>query len=216
MVGVIAGREVRLLEPKSRSGVAYGAAWAIIDRILASGESGFRNATEMNGTWRTPQAVIEALNEIEDARPMGAVIELTDPRDGRVWIPRYEGKELSGAICGHAAILNDDPHDVQIVRFVTVTIPNKGLYHVRVSAREGENRRPTPDNLPEMVREAYLQTVTEFPFWQEVTLGLKGPNFMGITRVGEVGAGPTVPEEMKPQGLTSKMLADKFSSMYQR
>lgn len=216
MVGVIAGREVRLLEPKSRSGVAYGAAWAVIDRILASGERGFRNATEMCGTYRTPEAVVEALREIEDARPMGAVIELTDPRDGRLWIPRYEGKEMSGAICGHAAIFNDDPNDVQIVRFVTVTIPGKGLYHVRVSAREGENRRPTPDNLPEMVREAYLQTVTEFPFWQEVSLGLKGPNFTGITRVGEVGTGPRVPEEMKPQGLTSRMLADKFSSMYQR
>jgi hypothetical protein len=115
-------------------------------------------------------------------------------------------------VYGHAAILSTE--DVpQVVRFVTVNGP-QGLVHIRVSPKEGEGRRPSgPDELQQQISEAYAQTVEEFPWWLEVTLGVKAPNFVGITRTGQVQPGPRVAEP-ESSGLTGRALADAFTTAY--
>lgn len=211
-LAVLAGREVRESREGVRNGVAYGAAWIVVDRLLAPGEAGFVNVTEASGALRTVPRLFSALEAAEAGRPIGAVIECgPSARAGKLWMPK-PGPEVSGMIYGHAAILSTDPVP-QVVRFVTVNAP-VGLLHFRVSPKEGEGRRPSsPEELQEMVREAYLQTVQEFPWWLEVSLGMKAPNFIGITRIGQVAAGPKVAEQAST-GLTGRALADAFASAY--
>lgn len=210
-LAVIAGREVRESKEGVRNGVAYGAAWIIVDRLLAPGEAGFANVTEASGALRSVPKLFNALEAADTQRPIGAVVECgPSARGGKLWIPKA-GPEVSGVVYGHAAILSTDDTP-QVVRFVTVNGP-QGLVHIRVSPKEGEGRRPaTPAELQTMVREAYLQTVQEFPWWLEVSLGVKAPNFVGITRTGRVGDGPKVTEQAT--GLTGRALADAFASAY--
>jgi hypothetical protein len=211
-LAVLAGREVRESKEGVRNGIAYGAAWLIVDRLLAPGEAGFANITEASNALRSVPKLFAALEAAENERPIGAVIECgPSARAGKLWIPKA-GPEISGMVYGHAAILSTE--DVpQVVRFVTVNGP-QGLVHIRVSPKEGEGRRPSsPDQLQEMVHAAYRQTVQEYPWWLEVSLGVKAPNFVGITRVGQVGSGPRVAEQA-PSGLTGRALADAFASAY--
>jgi len=211
-LAVLAGREVRELGAGNRNGVAYNAAWCVVDRMLAPGEAGFANVTEASGALRTVSKLFAELEAADSERPIGAVIECgPGARGGKLWIPKA-GPEVSGMVHGHAAILSTE--DVpQVVRFVTVNGP-QGLVHIRVSPKEGEGRRPSgPDELQEMVRQAYMQTVEEFPWWLEVTLGVKAPNFVGITRTGQVQSGPRVAEP-ESSGLTGRALADAFTTAY--
>ena len=213
-LGVIAGREVRELGAGNRNGVTYNAAWCVVDRLLAPGEAGFVNVTEASGALRTVSKLFAALESAETDRPVGAIVECgPSARGGKLWIPKA-GPEISGMVYGHAAILS--PEDVpQVVRFVTVNGP-QGLVHIRVSPKEGEGRRPSsPDELQEMVYQAYVQTTLEFPWWLEVTLGVKAPNFVGITRTGQVRSGPHEAEQVTSTGgLTNRALADAFASAY--
>jgi hypothetical protein len=211
-LAVLAGREVRESKEGVRNGVAYGAAWIVVDRLLAPGEAGFANITEASGALRTVPRLFSALEAADNERPIGAVIECgPSARAGKLWMPKA-GPEVSGMVYGHAAILSTDAIP-QVVRFVTVNAP-AGLLHVRVSPKEGEGRRPSsPDELQQMVREAYLQTVQEYPWWLEVSLGMKSPNFIGITRMGQVADGPKVSEQAST-GLTGRALADAFASAY--
>lgn len=215
-LGVIAGREVRELAAGERNGVAYSAAWAVVTRLLAPGEAGFSNVTEASKALRSVEelfSVLEKLETGEKARPVGTLVACApNARSGKLWIPKA-GPEVSGVVYGHAAILSTE--DVpQIARFVTVNGP-EGLCHVRVSPKEGEGRQPrSPKEFQEMVFRAYNQTVEEFPWWLEVTLGVKAPNFVGITRTGQVQPGPRVPEQTGPAGLTGRALADAFVAAY--
>ena len=215
-LGVVAGREVRELPAGNRNGVAYNAAWSIVTRLLAPGEAGFSNVTEASKALRSIEELfgkLENLETGETARPVGTLV-VCEPsaRTGKLWIPKA-GPEVSGVVYGHAAILSTE--DVpQIARFVTVNGP-EGLVHVRVSPKEGEGRHPSsPKEFQRMVCEAYNQTVEEFPWWLEVTLGVKAPNFVGITRTGRVQPGPRVPEQTGPAGLTNRALADAFTTAY--
>ena len=212
-LGVIAGREVRELAAGMRNGVAYNAAWSVVTRLLAPGEAGFSNLTEASKALRNIEELYEELEKLETARPVGALVACAPgARGGKLWIPKA-GPEVSGVVYGHAAILSTE--DVpQIARFVTVNGP-EGLVHVRVSPKEGEGRQPrSPKEFQEMVYQAYNQTVEEFPWWLEVTLGVKAPNFVGIVRTGQVQPGPRVPEQTGPAGLTGRALADAFVAAY--
>jgi len=212
-LGVIAGREVRELAAGNRDGVVYDAAWSVVTRLLAPGEAGFSNVTEASKALRSVGELYTALERAETDRPVGAIVECgPSARAGKLWIPKA-GPEVSGVVYGHAAILSTD--DVpQVVRFVTVNGP-QGLVHIRVSPKEGEGRQPrSPKEFQEMVYQAYNQTVEEFPWWLEVTLGVKAPNFVGITRTGQAQPGPRVPEQTGPAGLTGRALADAFVTAY--
>lgn len=211
-LAVLAGREVRELGAGNRKGIEYSTAWCVVDRMLAPGEAGFVNVTEATSALRSLPKLFAALEEAETQLPIGAVIECgPGVREGRLWIPKA-GPEFSGSVYGHAAILSTEAVP-QVVRFITVHGP-QGLVHIRVSPKEGEGRRPSsPNELQEMVRAAYLQTVQEYPWWLEVSVGAKSPNFMSVTQVGRVDpAGPKV-TEMEP-GLTGRALADAFASAY--
>lgn len=210
-LAVLAGREVRELNAGNRNGVAYGAAWCIVDRLLAPGEAGFANVTEASGALRSVSHVLDGVEQADAHRPVGAVIELgAGARGGKLWIPKA-GPEFSGRVYGHAAVLSTEATP-QIVRFLTVNGP-QGLVHIRVSPKEGEGRFPSsPEELQRLVREAYLQTVQEFPWWLELSVGMVTPNFMGVTHTGKV-AGPRVPDN-GASGLTGRALADAFASAY--
>lgn len=211
-LAVLAGREIRELGAGNRNGVSYSAAWCVVDRLLAPGETGFVNITEASGAMRSVPQLLDGLIQLEEERPVGAVCELgAGARSGKLWMPRG-GPEVSGLVYGHAALLSTEAIP-QVVRFITVHLPT-GLVHIRISPKEGEGRFPSsPEQLQGMVREAYLQTTEEFPWWLEVTLGQRAPNFVGVTRRGMVGRGPRVPDNAAG-GLTGRALADAFASAY--
>jgi hypothetical protein len=218
-LAVLAGREIRESREGVRNGIRYEHAWMIIDRLLVPGKQGFDNVTESSGALRSVPKLLLALEEAATARPIGAVIETGYTMPGKLYVPQF-GEAFSGLVHGHVALFrtekdksNDRPPE--IVRFLTVSNPATGkLTHIRVTPKEGDNRFPTaPDEIQSMVRAAYLQTVAEFPLWQEVTVGPKGPNFMGITHVGQTREGPNIPEKAS-SGLTARMLADSLFGMF--